>query len=190
MAVRKLPTEPIDEAPLLAFIEDFKKESDRAAVIIGAAKLDLLLYQILHKALQPCTASSDELLDGESALGTFHSRIHMVHRLGLIDDHFARALHLVRRLRNAFAHEPSTSTLDSASHRDRVRELVAPLVPFEPFYIFRANFAGTTTASQDFRSALGLMVVRLDQLLVSCEALNPPCTQTFVAPTWAPRQSS
>ena len=41
------------------FIEEFRRESDRAAVVLGAAKLDLLLYQLFQAVLLPCAASKD-----------------------------------------------------------------------------------------------------------------------------------
>src|SRR5438270_10281747 len=40
----------------------------------------------------------------------------------------SRALHLIRRIRNSFAHEVSGAKLDSGPHRDRIRELAAPFV--------------------------------------------------------------
>src|SRR5688572_21694479 len=88
---------------LREFIDEFKSESDRAAVILGAAKLDLLLYQLIQGVLVPSTSKVDELLDGDSPLGTFSSRITIAHRLKLIDDNFCRALNLIRKIRNSFA---------------------------------------------------------------------------------------
>ena len=57
-------------APFLAFLNDFLKESDRAAVVVGAAKLGILLRQLLQRFLLPATGSSDELIDTERSLGT------------------------------------------------------------------------------------------------------------------------
>lgn len=47
------------------FISEFVGETDRAAVILGAAKLDILLYQILQRFLLADVGTSDELLDGD-----------------------------------------------------------------------------------------------------------------------------
>src|SRR5438128_2585584 len=87
------------------FAEDFKSESDRAAVILGAAKLDMMLFQILQARLVSCATGKDELLEGDNPLSTFSARINVAFRLGLITSELARALHLVRRIRNSFAHE-------------------------------------------------------------------------------------
>jgi len=122
----KLDSEPEFEE-FRAFVKDLIGESDRAAVILGAAKIDTQLYQILQKVLVPCASGKDELLDGDSPLSSFYSRINMVYRLGLIDSQFAWTLHLVRRLRNAFAHELAGVNLVTGPQRDRIRELAAPL---------------------------------------------------------------
>jgi hypothetical protein len=101
-----------------AFFDEFKNETDRAAVIVGAAKLDYLLYQILGRYLLPITGTKDdELLEGDSPLSTFSSRINLCHRLGLIDTQFARSLHLVRKIRNTFAHEVSGCRLGTPPPR-------------------------------------------------------------------------
>lgn len=63
----------------------------------------------------------------------FSSKINFVYRFGLIDSDLARALHLVRRIRNSFAHEVSGCSLTSGAHSDRVRELARPL-KILPFY--------------------------------------------------------
>ena len=54
-----------------AFVKEFYKEKDRAAVILGVAKIDAQLYQVLQKFLCPCPSSKDELLDGDGPLSTF-----------------------------------------------------------------------------------------------------------------------
>jgi len=54
----------IDMDRYMKFMNEFKDESDRAAVILGAAKLDTLLYQILDRHFLPSLSASDELLEG------------------------------------------------------------------------------------------------------------------------------
>jgi hypothetical protein len=84
---------------------EFAKETDRAAVIVAASMLDELLRSILVAKLVPVSSSTDELFDGANApLGTFSARIEMAYRVGLISVKFSRDLHLVRRIRNDFAH--------------------------------------------------------------------------------------
>jgi len=92
-----------------SFAEDLLAErSIRPLVIVGAAKIDDLLLEILRVFLLPrIKADQDELLEGDSPLATFSSRIKMCRRLGLIDETLYRALERLRTLRNLSAHSLS-----------------------------------------------------------------------------------
>ena len=155
------------------FLDEFMGETDRAAVIVGAAKLDLIMYQILQRFLLPSPGGSDDLLEGDSPLSTLSSKINILYRLGLIDASFARALHLVRRIRNGFAHEVTGCDLASGAHRNRVRELIAPLEEYDVFEgIQKHYFATTKRPSADFRTALAILVGRLEAICISTEPLK------------------
>lgn len=169
----------IDKESFQKFVDEFKNESDRAAVVLGAAKLDLLLYQIIQAYLLPVTTGRDELLDGDSPLGTFSSKISFVYRTGLVDSHFAKALHLIRKIRNAFAHEVSGCSLTNGAHADRVKELVLPFKHLKYYNDFREHFFGIKAGSDiDFRSCLAIMAGRLEICLLHTEtvARNPLVT--------------
>jgi DNA-binding MltR family transcriptional regulator len=155
------------------FINEFKNESDRAAVILGAAKLDYLLYQVLFKFLLPNPNNNDELLSGDSPLSTFSAKINMSYRLGLIDSEFSRALHLIRKIRNAFAHEMSNCKLDSGPHRDRVRELISSINGHELYKNTKnAYFNDKSGPSADFFTALAMMIVRLESIFHHLDPLK------------------
>jgi hypothetical protein len=165
------------------FVDEFKEESDRAAVIIGTAKLDYSLYQILTKYLVPSVSNSDELLEGDSPLSTFSARINICYRLGLIDSKFARALHLTRKIRNSFAHEVSGGKLDSGPHRDRIKELIAPFAQTEAFKDFRKAFAHDKTgAAGDFFTILTMMIMRLDAIFSNLPPLSPAKIYPLIPP--------
>lgn len=167
------------------FVEDLINESDRAAVILGAAKIDTQLYQILQKVLVPCASGGDELLDGDRPLSSFHSRINMIYRLGLIDRQFAWALHLIRKIRNAFAHELAGVNLLTGPHRDRIRELTAPFRAVDNWEEFkkaiqkRGNFE---EASADFRTVVAHVSVRLHRLFVMCQTLSTEDALPLIRP--------
>jgi DNA-binding MltR family transcriptional regulator len=104
--------------------KEFDTESDRAAVIVAASILDELLRSFLVAKLVPVSSSNDELFDGANApLGTFSSRIEMAFRIGLISVKFARDLHLVRRIRNDFAHNIHGASFEDTRVKQRVSEL-------------------------------------------------------------------
>ncbi|MBC8402217.1 MAG: hypothetical protein H8E14_12075 [Candidatus Marinimicrobia bacterium] len=168
-----------------AVVIEFSKETDRACVIIAAARVDYLLSQILTKYLIPCTGSQDDLLDSDRALGTFSARIHAVFRLGLIDAEFARALHLLRKMRNAFAHEAATANLEQPSHRDRVREIIAPLLSFEAFEDFKDKVIKNKSGiAADFCTGVSIMISRLEGLLEDIKSIIQKTVFGYVPPMW------
>ena len=99
--------------------DEFEGESERACVIIAASLLDNALFSLLQARLAPCSTNTDTLFDGANApLSTFSSRIEVSYRLGLLSARFCRDLHLVRRIRNEFAHNVIGCTFEESSVRD------------------------------------------------------------------------
>lgn len=165
------------------FANEFKSESDRAAVILGTAQLDLLLFQLLDSTLLPVTNGKDELLEGDSPLATFSARINACYRLGLIEAEFARALHLVRRIRNSFAHEVSSATLDAGAHRDRVRELVAPFAAnWGLREMLEQFFDNDESTGARFRACIALMSIRLDSAIQDGKRFSDEHAATMLPP--------
>lgn len=154
--------------PFGEFMNEFVAESDRAAVVLGAAKIDSLLYALLDLHLLPCTGD-DDLLDGDSPLATFSAKIKLCYRLGLIDAHFAKMLHVLRKLRNSFAHEVSHSSLKSGSARDRVLSLSEPFAK-AGFFQEMVQLAASESKREVndpgviFRAVLGLFYIELDSI--------------------------
>jgi hypothetical protein len=160
----------------IEFVGEFKNETDRSAVIVGTAKLDLLMYQLLSSYFLPCTSRNDDLLDGDSPLGTFSSRITVAHRLGLIDGLLCKALNTIRKIRNSFAHELRGATLDSGAHRDRIRELVGPLTDNETFKHFMQHFfQDQPTPRHHFMCVVAIAAARLEGAVNRCRSVaNQP----------------
>lgn len=156
-------------------IKGLENEGDRATVILVVAKLELILFQILQKYLIPVPGSEDELLDNDRPLGTFSAKIRMAYRLGLIDNLFSHSLHLIRKIRNAFAHEVEECKLDYGAHRDRVRALIAPVENLE-FFIkccdsLKKEDKFTLTSIQ-FRAMAAIVCTKLEVLFSQCIALS------------------
>jgi hypothetical protein len=79
-------------------------------IIVGAAKADDLLLEVLRAFLLPKIAKAkdqDELLEGDTPLATFSARIKICRRLGLLDETLYLALERLRALRNLSAHSVS-----------------------------------------------------------------------------------
>ena len=106
------------------FLTEFAKESDRASVIVAASIFDNALLCSLKQHLVPNASSSDEMFDGTNApLSTFSAKIAFAHRIGLISGSFARNLHLIRRIRNEFAHNIHGGSFEDSAVKSRVMEL-------------------------------------------------------------------
>lgn len=173
----------VNNEDIIKFFLEFLGESDRSAVILGTAKLDQMLCNLLTSFLLPNISSADELFDGDGPLSSFHSRILLAHRLGLIDIYFVRALHLIRRIRNSFAHETSGGTLDT--HKDRIREL-RMLFKYDELYdrfktlcLKEQKDKGTST---DFRCALIMMETRLEGAIAHISQITDYMPWTLDAP--------
>jgi len=109
-----------------AFAEDMLAErSARPLIIVGATKVDHLLFEILHLFLLPKIAKErdqDELLEGDTPLATFSARIKMCRRLGLLDETLYRILEQLRALRNLAAHRIAFDVAKSPA-REHLAEL-------------------------------------------------------------------
>lgn len=105
-------------------LADLQGESDRARVIIVSAHLDVLLEETLRHALVPCSTSTDPIFDGPNApLASFSTKIDLCYRLGLISEFVSKSLHIIRKIRNTFAHSISGCSFNDSAVKSRVNEL-------------------------------------------------------------------
>ena len=103
---------------------ELAKESDRGCVVLAFAWLDERLAGNLQAYLlppaKPESLKSDELLSPGRPIGDASTKIDLSLRLGLLRPNTHKSLHLLRRLRNDFAHLSSPLTFETPSVRDRV----------------------------------------------------------------------
>lgn len=161
----------VDQAKLDQIAAEFRGQSDRAAVIVGAAQLDELLVELLARFLLPDRKSKrqgddDSLLGLGRPLDSFSSRIVLAQRCGLISSVFAESLDIVRGIRNACAHLATPIDLNVDPHRTRIATLKRP-IPSPTFWqIMIARFGANTPASQ-FRA-----IVSVYAFTLSVDVLN------------------
>ncbi len=106
------------------FHEILSGESDRGSVIVSAAMFDDILSELLKHKLAPSIEKKDELFDnGSAAFSSFSARIDLAYRLGLIRVNVRATLHMVRKIRNDFAHVSEPNTFDSPKVKSRVLEI-------------------------------------------------------------------
>jgi DNA-binding MltR family transcriptional regulator len=149
------------------------QESSRACVIIFAAKIEELLEKILRKYLVSATTKVDDLLDGDAPLATFSAKIRVAYRIGLIDITFVRALDLIRKTRNAFAHDIEDCTLTDEPHKSRVRELAELLRKSPAFPLWKKTFfANRPDGESDFFASTAYVLLRLDKIYLAIDPLD------------------
>lgn len=96
-----MPRKPIPTFELNAFSGPFRKESDRACAVLGAALLDARLESLYNRRLR---AFTEELLSNSGPLGTFSARIKVARALAWISEDVRFDLDQIRTIRNEFAH--------------------------------------------------------------------------------------
>ncbi len=98
-------------------------------MILAATLLDVGLDTLLRSFLITISTSDDELFDGGNApLGNFSAKINLAFRLGLISDKYASDLHIIRKIRNEFAHNIHGCDFEHSSVKQRVLTLVKSFV--------------------------------------------------------------
>lgn len=115
------------------YIEQLEKESERGTVIVSAALMDEALAELIKAKLVPSPGKDkdDELFVGSYApLGTFSARIDFAYRLGIIAPSTRSSLHLLRKLRNDFAHSSLHMSFQTNSVKSRIKELFKLNKPF------------------------------------------------------------
>jgi DNA-binding MltR family transcriptional regulator len=153
--------------------QEFEKESDRAAVILAASFLDDLLRSALIGRLTSNHSTKDSLFDGANApLSSFSSRIDMAFRLGIISDKFARDLHIIRRLRNDFAHNVTGCTFDNPPVKSRVEELMRSHGILERTRNY-TNTKETMSVRFRFLMSASWMTAHLEGLCSKVQSLTP-----------------
>lgn len=146
------------------FMNEFADESDRACVILAVAVLDESLKILLKTNLAPFSGSEDPLLDGSYApLSSFKAKVDFAHRLGLLSTQFVRDLHIIRRIRNAFAHNLHGCSFGDYSVKNRLTELTRSSGINEKFPKTRKRFPSGPKG--DFQITISWMLWRLESLI-------------------------
>lgn len=115
---------PETASSFLKFNEQLKAESNRGAVIVGAALIDESLEQLLKARLAPHKGKEDELFDIPYApLSTLSAKIDFAYRVGIIRASVKSTCHLLRKVRNDFAHSSGNLDFNSPKVQGRIREL-------------------------------------------------------------------
>jgi len=108
-------------------LPEFAKETDRGCVLIVAAMAEMQLQNMLIAKLVKISGNQDELFDVPYApLRDFHSKIDFAYRLGLISEKLCRDLHILRKIRNVFAHHIFDCNFENEAVKNQLSELKKP----------------------------------------------------------------
>lgn len=107
----------------MKFRSSLTEETDRGCALISASFLDKQLEELIKSYLVNDTNIVNNIFSSNGALGTFSSRIDMAYLLGLIGKKARRDLHIIRKIRNEFGHNPEPISFDTQSIQNRCVEL-------------------------------------------------------------------
>jgi len=109
---------PRAEAQELAdiFVSLLNEQSERSMIIIGAAKIETLVKDVVRKIVPKMRE------------GTTYNGIETLSRMGLIDADATKCLHCLREIRNHYAHTPNHCSLDDIEIRERARRTAATYI--------------------------------------------------------------
>ncbi|KEF42161.1 MAG: hypothetical protein ER33_07310 [Cyanobium sp. CACIAM 14] len=101
------------------------EERGRGAVLVGVARVDAALEHLLQALMAPGPSKADGLFLPDRPLGSLWAKVALARRLGLIDAPVERALSVLRKLRNAFAHSAESASFNDPVHSARLAEIYA-----------------------------------------------------------------
>ena len=100
------------------------KETDRGAALMACAYLDNQLAELLKVRFVQVESLTKTLIDSPGGpLGSFSVRIDVAYLSGVIPKSAHRDLHLLRKIRNEFAHNPTAITFQDPQLASRAKEL-------------------------------------------------------------------
>jgi hypothetical protein len=90
---------------MMALIEEIEDQTDRGVAIIGAAWIEETMSAAIESFLHSDSKAWDRLFVGNGPLSTFSAKIDLCSLLGMISGPIKSDLHIIREIRNEFAHQ-------------------------------------------------------------------------------------
>ena len=187
---RNAMTDGIEDPTAAAAVAEAKKialqlvkEGGRGAILLGAARLDLGLENLLKKVMHPHVGGDDNLFGSDRPLGTFSAKIVLAARLGLIEKSVEHALQVIRRVRNDFAHSFEDASLADQTHRNRLTKPYADARRHPFWQILEPILAKQPRVHKDLREYICLVVTLVALLEFSAhqQQLLIPARQVRIA---------
>ncbi len=163
------------------------EERGRGAVLVGVARVDAALEHLLQAVMTPAPTKGDGLFLPDRPLGSIGAKVALASRLGLIDASVERALNVLRKLRNAFAHSAESASLADPAHSSRLAEVYAearmnPLWgPLETVLAAQPPSAHgpLDPALRDYILLITILVAFLEATAQQLKPMQPPVVMGF-----------
>lgn len=117
---------PVMNATHGPVINEIREQSDRAAAILAVSFLEDRLAALLQAWLVNDPNIVSKMFGGSGPLATFSAKIDMALLLGIFGRSRHRELHLIRDIRNKFAHGLEALTFDTPRIRDKCENFPPP----------------------------------------------------------------
>jgi hypothetical protein len=114
-------------------IREIGDQSDRAAAILAVSLLEDRLAALLRAWLVDEPKIAGKTFGGSGPLATFSAKIDMGLLLGILEKTRHRELHLIREIRNKFAHGVETLTFETPRIRDQCENFQPPTFSEPPY---------------------------------------------------------
>jgi DNA-binding MltR family transcriptional regulator len=95
---------------MMALIEEMAEQTDRGAAIVAAAWVEEAMSAAIESFLHSDTKAWQRLFEGNGPLATMSAKIDLARLLGLITETIRSDLHIIRDVRNEFAHQIAHKT--------------------------------------------------------------------------------
>jgi hypothetical protein len=118
------------QAQVAAFLDELKSQTDRGTAVIAAAVLDDLLEILLTaRFIELGSDRHDGLFKRTGApLSTFSSKIEIGFAIGVFSNEARLAMHLIREVRNEFAHRIEQISFDHPDVATKIEGRILPQV--------------------------------------------------------------
>lgn len=117
--IKKFP----EPAELRDLFDSLHEEPDRSATIIASAIVESVLEKLLIRQLSYHDPNLIGMLfNNQGPLSDFHGKILVAHGFGIISPNMAHELHLLKAIRNAFAHALVKIDFDTTEIKEKMSE--------------------------------------------------------------------
>ena len=122
---------------LNAKLKELYKDAQTGRVLIVCALLEDILMTTINTKMVPLSSDIESrIFGGNGPLQNISSRIDIAYSLGFLDGRMRRNLHLVRKIRNGFAHTSDKVTFDSEKVVTLCKQITPEVASNDPQTLF------------------------------------------------------